>query len=188
MNVRRTLPALVLLAALVTGCSTVQHQDSTDGPLDQPGDSDGGSGVECIPARTGGSIFFGGDELHNYGHKALVIDKITLRKASGVRLVEALIVSNSSSFIGYGHGWPPDPEARTGPGIDWAHRRKAVGATISPQSDHAKVANNLVLRLQVTAASGARMAGIQVRYHVDGSAYRWDNALGLTVETKKTSC
>ncbi|MGX9889956.1 hypothetical protein [Streptomyces sp. NPDC002276] len=165
-----------------------QQQDSTDGPLDEPGYSDGGSGKVCITAKTSGSIFFGGDELHNYGAKALVIDKITLREANGVRLVEALIVSNSSAFIGYGHGWPPDPEARTGPGIDWAHRRKAVGATVSPQSDNAKVANNLVLHLQVTAASGVRMAGIRVRYHVGGSAYVWDNVLGLTVETKKKSC
>ncbi|MFD4507909.1 hypothetical protein [Streptomyces sp. NPDC058457] len=188
MNVKRSLPALILLAALVTGCSLVHQQDSTDGPLNGPGYADAGSGEVCIPAKTGGSIAFGGDELHNYGSKAVVVDKITLKEASGLRLVESVIVSNSTAFIGYGHGWPPDPEAIDQPGIDWAHRRKAVGATIAPQSDNAKVANNLVLHLQVSAASGVRMAGILVRYHVGDSTYVWHNVMGLTVETKKKKC
>ncbi|MET9081925.1 hypothetical protein ACIPX0_01665 [Streptomyces sp. NPDC090075] len=156
--------------------------------MNGPDYADAGSGEECVPAKTGGSVFFGGDELHNFGSKAVVIDKTTLSKASGLRLVEAVIVSNSSGFIGYGHGWPPDPEARSGPGIDWAHRRKAEGATIAPQRDNAKVANNLVLHLQVTATSGVHMAGVLVDYHVGGSHYVWHNVLGLTVETKKKSC
>ncbi|MFI6434291.1 hypothetical protein [Streptomyces sp. NPDC050759] len=63
-----------------------------------------------------------------------------------------------------------------------------MGATIAPQPDHAKVANNLVLHLQVTGASGVRMAGVLVHYHVGGSDYVWHNVLGLTVETKKKSC
>ncbi|WP_262064511.1 hypothetical protein [Streptomyces sp. STR69] len=188
MRVRRPLPALIMLVALVTSCSSGGHQASDGGPLNGPGDAEAGSGEECIPAKAGGSIAFGGDELHNYGSKAVVIDKITLRKASGLRLVEAVIVSNSSALIGYGSGWPPDPEARSGPGIDWAHRRKAVGATLSPQPDNAKVLNNLVLHLQVTAASGVRMAGVLVNYHVGRSDYVWRNVLGLTVETQKKSC
>ncbi|MDV7214870.1 hypothetical protein [Streptomyces prunicolor] len=189
MSVRRSLPALALLtAALVTGCSSADQQASGGGPLNGPDYADAGSGEECIPAKKGGSVAFGGDELHNYGSKAVTIDRVTLSKASGLRLVEAVIVSNSTALIGYGSGWPPDPEARSGPGIDWAHRRKAAGATLAPQPDNAKVANNLVLHLQVTAASGVHMAGVLVDYHVGSSEYVWHNVLGLTVETKKKSC
>ncbi len=93
----------------------------------------------------------------------------------------------SSSLIGYGAGYPRSG-ARSQPGVDWAHRRKAAGATLSPQPDNAKVVNNLVLHLQVTSASGVRMAGVQVQYHVGDSDYLWHNVLGLTVETKKSSC
>ncbi|MER7179881.1 hypothetical protein ABT404_10435 [Streptomyces hyaluromycini] len=188
MSVWRSLPALTLLAALVTSCSSGGQQVSDGGPLNGPDDTDAGSGEVCIPAKAGGSIAFGGDELHNYGSKAVVIDRIMLRKASGLRLVEAVIVPNSSALIGYGAGWPPDPEARNQPGIDWAHRRRAAGATLSPQADDAKVVNNLVLHLQVTDTTGVRMAGVLVHYHVGGSDYVWHNVLGLAVETKKKSC
>ncbi|MFE2212123.1 hypothetical protein ACFW93_09080 [Streptomyces canus] len=188
MSVRRSLPALALLAALVTGCSSADHQASTGGPLNGPDYADAGSGEECVPAKEGGSVTFGGDELHNFGSKPVVIDKVTLSKASGLRLVTSVIVSTSSSLIGYSTGYPPVPEARNQPGIDWAHRREAAGATLSPQPDNAKVVNNLVLHLQVTGASGVRMAGVRVQYHVGDSDYVWHNVLGLTVETKKSSC
>lgn len=189
MNGRRSLPALTLLAALVTACGPADGQGtSADGPLNGPGYTDAGSGEECIPQKAGGSAWFGGDELHNYGNKAVVIDRITLRKANGLRLVEAVIVRNSTAFIGYGYGWPPVPEARDQPGIDWPHRRKAVGATISPQPTNTKTANNLVLHLQVTSTSDVHMAGIQVRYHAGDSHYVWHDVMGLTVETNKRTC
>ena len=188
MNVRRTLPTLPLLAALLSGCGSPGNGPSADGPLNGPDYTAAGSGEECIPQKEGGSAWFGGDELHNYGSKPAVIDKVTLRKASGLRLAEAVIVSNSTALIGYGYGWPPAPEARDQPGIDWPHRRKAVGATITPQPANAKVANNLVLHLQVTGTSAVRMAGITVEYHVGDSHYLWHNVLGLAVETKKPTC
>ncbi|MFD4598094.1 hypothetical protein ACFWPQ_08635 [Streptomyces sp. NPDC058464] len=176
-----------MLASLVTGCSAAHHQDSADGPLNGPDYADAGSGEECIPEEEGGSVTFGMDELHNYGSKTVVIDKVTLRKASGLRLAEAVIVSTSTAFIGVSTGYPPVPEARNQPGIDWAHRRKAVGASISPQPDNAKVANNLVLHIQVTA-SKAHASGVLVHYHVGDSTYVWHNVMGLTVETKKKKC
>ncbi|WP_405972457.1 hypothetical protein OG496_24870 [Streptomyces sp. NBC_00988] len=186
---RRSLPTLVLLlVALVTGCGSADQQGSAGGPLNGPDYADAGSGKECIPEKEGGSVTFGEDELHNYGSKAVVIDKVTLKKASGLHLVEAVIVPTSTAFIGLSTGYPPVPEARSGPGIHWAHRREALGATVAPQPDNTKVANNLVLHLQVTAASGVHMAGVLVHYHVGDSDYVWHNVLGLTVETKKKSC
>ncbi|WP_158691072.1 hypothetical protein [Streptomyces sp. 351MFTsu5.1] len=140
---------MALLAVLMAGCGTAGPGTSADGPLNGPDYSDAGSGKECIPQKKEGGAWFLGDELHNYGHKTVVIDKITLRKANGLRLVEAVIVRTSTAFIGYGYGygygWPPALEARNQPGIDWPHRRKAVGATISPQPTNAKTANNLDL-------------------------------------------
>jgi hypothetical protein len=188
VRVRRSLSALILFAALVTGCTPAGHQASVSGPLNGPDHADAGSGEECIPEKKGGSVTFGGDELHNYGSKPVVVDEVTLSKASGLRLVEAVIVSTSTSLVGYSTGYPPVPEARNQPGIDWDHRRRAVGATLSPQPDDAKVVNNLVLHLRVTGASGVRMAGVLVHYHVGDSDYVWHNVLGLTVETKKKSC
>lgn len=188
MSVRWSLPALALLMALVTGCTSADQQASTGGPLNGPDYADAGSGEECIPAKTGSSLTFGGDELHNYGSKAVVIDKVTLSKARGLRVVEAVIVPTSTSLIGYGTGYPPDPGARSQPGVDWDHRRKAAGATLSPQSEKSMNVNNLVLHLQVTDTTGVGMAGVLVHYHVGSSDYVWHNVLGLTVETKKKSC
>ncbi|MFC8430784.1 hypothetical protein [Streptomyces sp. NPDC057253] len=179
---------MTLFAALMAGCVSAGHGTSADGPLNGPDYTDAGSGEECLPQKKGGSAWFGGDELHNYGHKAVVIDRVTLRKPIGLRLVESLIVSNSTASIGYGYGWPPTPEARNQPGIDWPHRRRAVGATIAPQPNDTKVANNLVLHLQVTGSSDVHMTGILVEYHTGSSQYVWHNVLGLTVETKKPTC
>ncbi|MCX4853819.1 hypothetical protein OG426_54170 [Streptomyces canus] len=156
--------------------------------MNRPDYADAGSGQECIPAKNGSSITFGGDELHNYGSKDAVIDKVTLSKAKGLRLVESVIVPTSTSLVGYSTGYPPVAEARNQPGIDWDHRRKAAGATLAPQPANAKNTNNLVLHLRITDTSDVRMAGVLVQYHVGDSDYVWHNVLGLTVETKRASC
>ncbi|MEU0410520.1 hypothetical protein ABZ307_22255 [Streptomyces griseorubiginosus] len=44
--------------------------------------------------------------MHNYGSKAAVIDRGTLSKASGLRLAEAVNVSNSTASIRFGDTCP----------------------------------------------------------------------------------
>lgn len=71
-------------------------QTSTDcGTGGAPG---GGHPYNFVATTMGGGISFGGDELHNYGSKPVVIDKITLSKASGLRLVEAVIVTRRRAY------------------------------------------------------------------------------------------
>jgi len=180
--------ALALALTLATGCSSAPGTPSGDGPLNGPDYSDAGSGNVCLPAKPGATVTFGGDELHNFGKKEVVVDSVRLAEPHGLRFAAAVLVPATTSFIGYDNHYPPSKFALASVGTGWQHRRPAVGATIAPQPANPKATHNLVLAIRVTGTSHVRMKGITVDYHVGGKKYRWHNVMGLSVETEKKAC
>ena len=180
--------ALALALTLATGCSSAPGTPSGDGPLNGPDYSDAGSGNVCLPAKPGATVTFGGDELHNFGKKEVVVDSVRLAEPHGLRFAAAVLVPATTSFIGYDNHYPPSKFALASVGTGWQHRRPAVGATIAPQPANPKGTHNLVLAIRVTGTSHVRMKGITVDYHVGGKKYRWHNVMGLSVETEKKAC
>ncbi|MEU9446513.1 hypothetical protein AB0D42_37895 [Streptomyces sp. NPDC048304] len=140
-----------------------------------------------MPAKPGTALTFRGDELHNYGHAKLVVDRVALLDAKGLRLVDALLPTGHD-FIGYDNHYPPTKTFRDAVGSAWEHRAPAVGATIAPQADTTAHTHNLVVAVRVTGDAKARMTGVIVDYPVGGTEYQWHNITSLVVETKKAQC
>ncbi|WP_217546225.1 hypothetical protein [Streptomyces sp. GbtcB6] len=182
--------ALTVALSTVVGCSASSAR-AASGPLDGPDWEKAGSAQMCMPAKQGATLTFGGDELHNYGHKDVVVDKVALLEPKGLRLVDAVVLPTRNNFVGYDNHYPPRKSFLDGLESAWDSRRPAVGMTIAPQpdttSDTART-HNLVVAVRVTGSTKVRMTGVIVDYHVGGKQYRWHNITSLVVQTKKAAC
>lgn len=115
---------LALALGAGTGCD-----DGTEGPLGAPvGD---GTAI-CTPGKPGRELSFGADLLHNRGSQDLVVDQVGLTDAHGLKIAHAVIVPVRTYQFGL-EAWPPPASTLGEPGIEWAHRKTAVGATLKPQ-------------------------------------------------------
>jgi hypothetical protein len=129
----------------------------------------------------------GGELLRNRGASDVVIDQVDLREAHGLSLVDSLVVPANGNLVGYLTSWPPNGDAVHQPGVQWAARRPAKGATIPRQAGD--VVNNLVTGIRVTGGSGSSMTGIDVRYHtVSGDHYWARTSIGLVVKVPPAKC
>lgn len=128
---RRARTAAVVLALALgagTGCEA-GSDGGTEGPLGAPvGD---GTAI-CTPGKPGGELSFGADLLHNRGSRDLVVDQVGLTDAHGLKIAHAVIVPVRTYQFGL-EAWPPPASTLSEPGIEWAHRKTAVGATLKPQ-------------------------------------------------------
>ncbi|MFE2062407.1 hypothetical protein ACFXDH_08360 [Streptomyces sp. NPDC059467] len=186
------LSALAVAVALSTvlGCSASVAR-AGGGPLDGPDWEKAGSAQMCIPAKKGATLTFGGDELHNYGRKDVVVDDVALLEPKGLRLVDAVVLPTRNTFIGYDSHYPPAKFFRDAVGSAWDRRKSAVGATIAPQpvsTADGSPTHNLVVAVRVTDTARVRMTGVIVDYHVGKKQYRWHNITSLVVQTKKAEC
>ncbi|MER7179525.1 hypothetical protein ABT404_08580 [Streptomyces hyaluromycini] len=181
---------MAVALSTVLGCSASSAR-AGGGPLDGKDWEKVGAAQACIPAKPGATLTFGGDELHNYGHEDVIVDKVSLLRPKGLRLVDAIVLPTRSTFLGYDNHYPPSKFFIDGVRSAWNHRRPAAGMTIAPQpdttSDTART-HNLVVALRVTGDTKVGMAAVLVDYHVGGTKYRWHNITSLVVETKKAAC
>jgi hypothetical protein len=157
-------------------------------PLDDPSDGAGGQGILCMPVRTGGVFTDGGDVLQNHARRPAVVDAVRLSGASGLRLVDALIVPSGDSQTGYDNRLPNRADV-TESGGHWNRRRPAVGFTLPPQTgENPKPAYNLVLGLRVTGSRHVTLRNVEVDYHVGGHHYRWHDITTIHIETVRKEC
>ncbi|MFF4507633.1 hypothetical protein [Streptomyces sp. NPDC001401] len=115
------------LGGFATGCTTPAA--GADGPLH--GAVDEGAQV-CTPKRTGQTLSLGAEVLHNYGSDDVVVDSVVLDDPHGLRLVTALLVPVKDNLFGV-DSYPPSSYSLNQPGVQWAQRQRAVGATLTPQ-------------------------------------------------------
>ena len=119
---------LALALGAGTGCEA-GSDDGAEGPLGAPvGD---GTAI-CTPGKPGRELSFGADLLHNRGSRDLVVDQVGLTDAHGLKIAHAVIVPVRNYQFGL-EAWPPPASTLSEPGIEWAHRKAAVGATLKPQ-------------------------------------------------------
>ncbi|KPI17935.1 hypothetical protein OK074_8032 [Actinobacteria bacterium OK074] len=209
-------PIALLLAAVlssVSGCSALGVGGSA--PLGDASGDEIGSAQVCMPGKTGTTVTFGGEVLHNSGTGNVVIDKVSLLKPEGLRFVAAVMLHVHESLLGYDNQYPPTKFFLASVGPAWDRRQPAVGATLAPQgpddvsdddatqsaespadaapattrSTSTATVNNLVIAVKVTGHSPeARMTGVTVDYHVGRTKYRWHNITSLVVQTEKPKC
>lgn len=164
------------LALLLTGCGGGLNMSGPFG--DSPSQSLGGV-CSWVPRGTVGT--FGMLSFSNTGGQAR-IDKITLVSAHDLQVVAEWVVRiTGNNLIGVLGGYPPIGAKGQGPGflapgIHWATRQRADGATIvhAPNPD----AINLVLVLRARGVQGTAKT-VYVDYESGGSEYRLNLGVGI---------
>ncbi len=161
----------VALALLVGGCSS-DPNPNLNGPF---GDSPHGNiGGQCSWMAKGSVATLGMLSFSNSGGQAR-IDKVTLVGAHNLQVVAEWVVRiTGHDLIGAMGGYPPLGSKGHGPGflapgIHWAARQHAAGATVvhTPYPD----AINLVLVMKATGVKGTAK-DVYIDYESGGTRYR----------------
>jgi len=136
-----------------------------------------GEVVACGRARVAAAIAEG-----HVDRQTAVITPVALVKPQNLRVLAAYVVPVTGHYlIGVMPGFPP---SHLGPGVQWSHRQRAVGARIPPSGRD--VVTNLLLVLKPATMTGSAQ-GVQVSYEVSGQEYIWQTSTAVTVKVT-TSC
>jgi hypothetical protein len=166
-----------LLACLLTACST-HLAAGPFGPRGTPG-------AECAPVPRGGVLSFGFEGFRNQGGQVATISKITLNAPHRLRLIDAWVIPvTGDDLYGVLSGYPP--VKRMQPGVQWAERQRASGATVEPGNgppDH--VSTNILAVLKPVHQTGWAQ-GLNVYYHVGDTQYVFHTATKIMVWTRGT--
>jgi hypothetical protein len=164
-----------LLATLLAACGSAVGP----GPFGNPGKSDVS---QCAPVPPNGVLSYAVEEFSNGGRQTAVITSVALVKPQNLRVLAAYVVPITGHYlIGVMPGFPP---SHLGPGVQWSHRQRAVGARIPPSGRD--VVTNLLLVLKPATMTGSAQ-GVQVSYEVSGQEYIWQTSTAVTVKVT-TSC
>jgi hypothetical protein len=168
------------LALLLAGCGS-----SSDPNLNGPfGNSARGSvGGQCSWMAKGSVATLGMLSFSNSGGQAR-IDKVTLVDAHNLQVVAEWVVRiTGHDLIGSLGGYPPLGSKGQGPGslapgIHWAARQHAVGATVvhTPFPD----AINLVLVMRATGVKGTAK-DVYIDYTSGGTKYRLSFGISIVL-------
>jgi hypothetical protein len=167
------------LALLLGGCSG-SGDPKPNGPL---GNSVSGPlAAQCFQPTPKGSVAtLGMLSFSNKGGPAR-ITRITLVDAHNLQTVAEWVVPiTGHNLIGVLYGYPPYGSRRHGglpPGIQWAARQRAVGATIAHTPFPKAV--NLVLVLRATGGTEGTARTVVVDYQSGGSKYQLN--FGVAIE------
>jgi hypothetical protein len=153
------MAAVVLLSA----CAPGQLQEGPLGKVPENHD------VAGQPVRLGGADTIGLDAIFNSGSAPAVIDRLVLVSPRHIKLIGAYVTIGG--IVGDWPTFPPSaiglrevaPAARV-----WAGRQKPAGAIIPPHQWA-----GIALGLAPTSTAKARIAGIDVFYHVGSTYYEW---------------
>jgi hypothetical protein len=175
---RRKLAGVVAGVGLVTALAGCSASSSGTGPLGGPGDP----GQVCSPLRPGQVLSYGFTGVRNSGDVTVVIDRVGLADARGLRVLAAYVVPGTSNFLyGINRGYPP--ELPLSPGVDWAARQKADGATLRPMKK--SLEDSLLLVIKGTGRRGTAK-GVDIWYHAGSQQCHLQTATSLlTVDQPK---
>jgi hypothetical protein len=164
------------LALLLSACSS---DPSLNGPF---GNSPHGStGSQCAWAPRGTVATFGMLSFSTKGGGRARIDKVSLVDAHNLRAVaEWAVRITGHDLVGVQPGYPPISKeygpAVLAPGIHWAARQRADGATIVPTPFPDAI--NLVLVLRATGVQGTAK-DVDIDYESGGTKYRLYFGVGI---------
>lgn len=189
---RRASLVVAALAVVAAVAASVVHAwaPAGEGPLDAG--SFVGEGRECLPSSRHGSVTMGGEILQIRTRDTIVIDRVRLVDAVGLTLITAVLVPIGTNAVGYAE-YPPPQDFVSEPGVQWAARRSAVGAVVTPDeapdAPDARTATNLVTGIRVTGDHSHSFTAIAVDYHVlGGRSYSTLTSTSLTVAVAPATC
>lgn len=185
----RSLVLALALAAALGGCGG-RSPASPAGPAGPAGPATGGPlssgngigdpsppGSICAPG--GQTWAFGLDQFTNYGHTAVVLDRVVLVRPRNEQLVGSYAVPGDR-VVGVVH-WPPaNPQTQPA----WKDRQPVHGFRLAPGQSF-----NLVLG--VAAISGSRRAtsrGMLVYYHDSSGTYAAKDDEASIIAAKSRTC
>lgn len=167
----------LLVAGSLTSCLLVACSGHLGAGPFGPG---GSPGTECAGIPHDDVLSYGFEEFRNRGPRAATISKITLNAPHSLRLVDAWVIPiTGDDLYGVLSGYPP--VKRMQPGVQWARRQRASGATIAPTRPSSQVVNILAVLKPVHKDGWAQ--GLDVYYHVGGTKYVFRTATKIVVWT-----
>lgn len=165
------LLAVITAAVLLPACAPGQL---TEGPLGKvPENHD----VAGQPVRLGGADTIGLDAMFNGGSAPAVIERLVLVSPSHIKLIGAYVTIGG--IVGNWATFPPSASGLrdvTSAAQAWARRHEPAGAIIPPHQWA-----GIALGLAPTSAAKARIAGIDVFYHVGSAHYEWHGHLRIVL-------
>jgi hypothetical protein len=171
------------LALLLSGCSS-DPALNPNGPFGNS--AQGSAGAQCAWMAKGSVATLGMLSFSNSGGKAR-IDKVTLVDAHNLQAVaEWAVPITGHDLVGVQPGYPPISKkygpAVLAPGIHWAARQHAVGATVvhTPFPD----AINLVLVMKATGVKGTAR-DVYIDYESGGTKYRLSFGVSILLYNNK---
>jgi hypothetical protein len=174
----------VLLACGVGACSSGSgHSDlPAQGPLSsglKPGDIP--RGVQCAPGREG-PFTFADQEYTNYGHRTVVLDRVTLLDPHNQRLIGSYAMPGQE-VIG-SLPWPPRPAKGFPLPAEWKHRQPVPGFRLAPGKSF-----NMVLGVAaISTGRRSTSTGILVYYHDSAGSYLAKNYFANIIAATKNGC
>lgn len=186
----RWVGAAVALVAICSAAGVgVMHWQRTriygPGPLG----SYGGYLSDCRSVPPHVPITMGARVLADPMPDPLTIDSVKLRQPGRVHLVRppelAPLRSRTSAgtYLGY-------PRSMPDTGVDWTHRRSAVGATLPPHGDELIPRNAYTLVIEVARNGDGNFngyfRGVIIDYHIAGRHYQSESSFGAVLY--KDSC
>jgi hypothetical protein len=164
-----------LVSAILAACSS---GPAMSGPF---GRSGGGPGMVCTWTPPGSVLTYGLEQFPNTGGTAK-IQTVALVSPHDLRVVADWVVPiTGTNLIGVHSGQPTGRGAPPmAPGIQWAQRQRADGATIrhTPGSD----VINIVLVIKPSGGIGSA-AGLDVYYTSSGGSYLLQFPIGIKIKT-----
>jgi hypothetical protein len=175
---------VVLLSTSACGAGSVDKFGG--GPLSGADATSVASGTVCAPVLPGHRFVFGeGGAVHITGDKDVVIDKVWLGQAAGVRLSGAYVTVG----VAGGTPYPPGPGTDGTLGKHWSERVELKpGTVLKPQakSDHRQYGMTLVV--EPTGAGTGTTTGLFVAYHVGDKNYLYQPTLTYVLKVKPATC
>jgi hypothetical protein len=162
---------VVALALPLAGCGSSER--NLNGPFGDSATSP--IGAQCfMPEPKGAVATLGMLSFSNKGDRAR-IDKVTLVGARNLQTVAEWVVPiTGHNLLGVFYGYPPYGSKRKGfalaPGVQWAERQHADGATIGHMPFPEAI--NLVLVLKVTGGVEGTAKTVYLDYESGGTKYR----------------
>lgn len=134
--------------------------------------------MTCAPPEPE-MVWFGARTLTNSGSEPVRIDQVRLTEATGIKVIESVLVPDVEPPGQLGVTADPGRSTATA----WHERIPAAGAVVEPGQTY-----ELVLRLQRTERIGA-FGGVRVEYSDDANTYaRTEDRAGLFGITRKQDC
>jgi hypothetical protein len=170
-----------VLASALAGCSSGNSGPATDGPLSGgpfPGMS---GGADCLINPVGHPVTFGDERFTNHGHTTVVLDRVSLLRPRGLRMLGSYAVPGVW-VVGTQRGWPPRFFKGSRPPT-WDSRRPVSGFRVAPGRQF-----NMVLGVVAVSTPLASAPGMVIYYRDHSGRYLAADHFAMIIAENNRQC